>query len=134
MTARQMAEQIGCTQDILLAWEQDKRTPGIKNLRQILQQINIPQEYLKTTLSKKYDTDKSLLFNHEEIKHKLMNEEDNKGSILKALRLSLLKTHREMAKELRIDPSTLLDWENQRHKPTRKMMVRIKEYIHHTTQ
>ena len=129
MTARQMAGQIGCTQDILLTWEQDNRTPGIRNLRRILQQIEIPQKYLKTALSKKYDIDKSLLFNSEEIKERLLNGEAGKGGVLRAMRLSRLKTHREMAKEMNIDPSTLLDWENERHKPMRKMVERIKSFL-----
>lgn len=121
-----MAGQIGCTQEILLTWEQDKRIPGIRNLRRILQQIEIPQEYLKTALSNKYSIDKSLLFNPKEIKQKLHNGTGCTGCVLRALRLSRLKTHREMAKELRIDPSTLLDWENERHKPMSGMMERIR--------
>ncbi len=125
MTAGQMAGQIGCSQDILLAWEQDKRTPEIRSLKLILQKIQIPQEVLKETLSKRYSIEKSLLFNHEEIKQRLMNGEANKGIVLRALRLSLLKTHREMAEELGIDPSTLLDWENGRHEMRKGMVERL---------
>lgn len=129
MTSRQMAGMIGCSQDILLSWEQDNRIPEIRSLRQILKQINVPQELLKTALSKRYSTDREVLFRPEEIKERLMNGEASKGKLLRALRLSLLKTHREMAKDLGIDPSTLLDWENERHIPTKKKMERVKHFL-----
>jgi len=51
---------------------------------------------------------------------------DSVGNKLRAYRQLHGLTQKDLAKQLCIDPSTIMDWENQNHKISKKMFQRLK--------
>jgi ribosome-binding protein aMBF1 (putative translation factor) len=51
------------------------------------------------------------------------------GERLRLARETAGLSHRELAKRLRVDPSTILDWERGRHKPTPRLRRRVEGFI-----
>ncbi|MGA1824259.1 MAG: helix-turn-helix domain-containing protein [bacterium] len=60
-------------------------------------------------------------------KRRKVYDEYNFGSLPRILRYSLFLTHKELARALKVDPSSVLDWEMGRHKPVKKMLDAIRK-------
>ncbi|MGA1842601.1 MAG: helix-turn-helix domain-containing protein [bacterium] len=137
MTSKKLAELVGCSKNVLLEWEMDRRIPRLMYLKSLYDVLDVPHKFLRKSIAKSYSLsgkEKNMLFEFDLIQVNL-NESmkplynqgrknfQQVGSLLRILRLSLFMTHREFAKILGVDPSTALDWENGRYRPTKNSFV-----------
>ncbi len=51
------------------------------------------------------------------------------GERIRAARRRLGLSHADLAKRLEVDPSTVLDWETGRHRPSQRCRDRIAEFL-----
>jgi transcriptional regulator with XRE-family HTH domain len=148
MTARELAELVGCSKNILLDWEKDRRVPRLMHLKRLYEVLGVPHEFLREVITKSYslsDKERDMLFRFDLIQENLngcmepIYNKDKKNflqfdSLLRILRLCLFMTHREFAKILGVYPSTVLDWQNGRNRLTKSSLNIIRRVFNFTKQ
>ena len=98
LTHKQAAKLIGVQDDSICNWEHNYVTPKIHLLPKIIQFLGyVPFELPKETMSDKMITYRKV--------HGL--------------------TQRKLAELLSVDETTIRDWENCKHKPSKKLLKRI---------
>lgn len=96
---QEVAKKLGTNKCTISNWENNRSKPAIQFIPKIIDFLGyLPKDLFKA----KNFSEKLRVYRHI---HGL--------------------SHKELAKQIGVDPSTVLDWENEKHKLTGKMIIRL---------
>ena len=102
MLQREVAAQIGVTEESIYNWETNRTEPEVQFIPKIINFLGYAP----------YDTGRSF------------------GKRLKAIRSALGLSQEHFAKAIKVDESTVAKWEREEHKPLRERLAALKAFLH----